>query len=105
MAYGVIDIQYGGARSTKVVGKEEFYSAQSVPAMAKVDLYINMEYYSNLNDELEDVDKKLKDVQAAYDVVYAQLKEQRNELIRVKREYQVLSERLDRANKIIDWML
>jgi len=48
MAYGVINIKYGGAEFTKFVEKEEFYAPQSVPSGAQVDLYINLKYYSNL---------------------------------------------------------
>lgn len=95
MAYGVINIKYGGAESTKFVKKEEFYAPQSVPSGAQVDLYINLEYYSNLKEDLEeatcDLIRRLQNTQVENDKLREQIQE--------------LQEQLERANRVIDYML
>ena len=95
MSYGVINIKYGGAESTKFVKKEEFYAPQSVPSGAQVDLYINLEYYSNLKEDLEeatcDLIRRLQNTQVENDKLREQIQE--------------LQEQLERANRVIDYML
>ena len=94
MAYGVINIKYGGAESTKLVEKEEFYAPQSVPSGAQVDLYINLEYYSNLKKDLEeatcDLIRHLQNTQVENDELREQIRE--------------LQKQLERANRVIDYM-
>ena len=95
MAYGVINIKYGGAESTKLVEKGEFYAPQSVPSGAQVDLYINLEYYSNLKEDLEeatcDLIRRLQNTQVENDKLREQIRK--------------LQEQLERANRVIDYML
>ena len=95
MAYGIINIKYGGAESTKFVEKEEFYAPQSVPSGAQVDLYINLEYYSNLKEDLEEATcnliRRLQNTQVENDKLREQIQE--------------LQEQLERANRVIDYML
>ena len=95
MAYGVINIKYGGAESTKFVERKEFYAPQSVPSGAQVDHYINLEYYSNLKEDLEeatcDLIRRLQNTQVENDKLREQIQE--------------LQEQLERANRVIDYML
>lgn len=105
MAYGVIDVQYGGVRSTKVVEKEEFYSPLCVPAMAEVKLYINMEEYRKLDAEMGCIEQRLRERRVTCNNAYKEMGELKDKLEGVMRECRELSERLERANRTIDWML
>lgn len=95
MAYGVINVKYGGAESTKFVERKEFYAPQSVPSGAQVDLYINLEYYSNLKEDLEeatcDLIRHLQNTQVENDKLREQIRK--------------LQEQLERANRVIDYMI
>lgn len=95
MAYGVINIKYGGAESTKFVERKEFYAPQSVPSGAQVDLYINLEYYSNLKEDLGeatcDLIRHLQNTQVEND--------------KLREQIQKLQEQLERANRVIDYMI
>ena len=105
MAYGVINIKYGGAESTKLVEKEEFYAPQSVPSGAQVDLYINLEYYSNLKKDLEEVTCNLRSVKDSYSNASKRLQNMRVENDKLREQIRELQEQLERANRVIDYML
>ncbi len=105
MAYGVINIKYGGAESTKLVEKEEFYAPQSVPSGAQVDRYINLEYYSNLKKDLEEVTCNLRSVKDSYSNASKRLQNMRVENDKLREQIRELQEQLERANRVIDYML
>lgn len=105
MAYGVINIKYGGAESTKLVEKEEFYAPQSVPSGAQVDLYINLEYYSNLKKDLDNTSHSLQISRDAYSNAFSRLQNMKAENNKLQEQIRELQEQLERANSVIDYML
>ncbi len=105
MSYGVINIKYGGAESTRFVEKEEFYTPQSVPSGAQVDLYINLEYYSNLKKDLDNTSHSLQINKDAYSNAFRRLQNMRVENDKLKSTIDDLRNQLDRANHVIDYML
>lgn len=105
MAYGVINIKYGGAESTKLVEKEEFYAPQSVPSGAQVDLYINLEYYSNLKEDLDNTSHSLQISRDAYSNAFRRLQNMKAENNKLQEQIRELQEQLERANRVIDYML
>ena len=105
MAYGVINIKYGGAESTKLVEKEEFYAPQSVPSGAQVDLYINLEYYSNLKKDLDNTSHSLQISRDAYSNAFRRLQNMKAENDELREQMRELQEQLERANRVIDYML
>lgn len=105
MAYGVINIKYGGAESTKFVEKEEFYAPQSVPSGAQVDLYINLEYYSNLKEDLEEATRDLRSVKDSYSDAFRCLQNTQIKNDKLREQIYELEEQLERANRVIDYML
>lgn len=105
MSYGVINIKYGGAESTRFVEKEEFYTPQSVPSGAQVDLYINLEYYSNLMKDLEEATRDLRSAKDSYNGVSRRLQNMQVENDKLKSTIDDLRSQLDRANNVIDYML
>lgn len=105
MAYGVINIKYGGAESTKLVEKEEFYAPQSVPSGAQVDLYINLEYYSNLKEDLDSTSHSLQISRDAYSNAFRRLQNMKAENDKLREQIRELQEQLERANRVIDYML
>lgn len=105
MAYGVINIKYGGAESTKLVEKEEFYAPQSVPSGAQVDRYINLEYYSNLKEDLDNTSRSLQSSRDAYSNAFRRLQNMRVENDKLREQIRELQEQLERANRVIDYML
>lgn len=105
MAYGVINIKYGGAESTKLVEKEEFYAPQSVPSGARVDLYINLEYYSNLKKDLDNTSHSLQISRDAYSNAFSRLQNMKVENNKLQEQIRELQEQLERANSVIDYML
>jgi septal ring factor EnvC (AmiA/AmiB activator) len=105
MAYGVINIKYGGAESTKLVEKEEFYAPQSVPSGAQVDLYINLEYYSNLRKDLDNTSRSLQISRDAYSNAFRRLQNMKAENDELREQIRELQEQLERANRVIDYML
>ena len=105
MSYGVINIKYGGAESTRFVEKEEFYTPQSVPSGAQVDHYINVEYYENLKKDLEEVNRNLTSARDSYNNTFMCLQNMRVENDKLKLTIDDLRSQLDRANNVIDYML
>ena len=105
MAYGVINIKYGGAESTKLVEKEEFYAPQSVPSGAQVDRYINLEYYSNLKEDLDNTSRSLQSSRDAYSNAFRRLQNMKAENDELQEQMRELQEQLERANRVIDYML
>ena len=105
MAYGVINIKYGGAESTKLVEKEEFYAPQSVPSGAQVDRYINLEYYSNLKEDLDSTSHSLQISRDAYSDASSCLQNMQVENDELREQIRELQEQLERANRVIDYML
>ena len=105
MAYGVINIKYGGAESTKLVEKEEFYAPQSVPSGAQVDRYINLEYYSNLKEDLDNTSRSLQSSRDAYSNAFSRLQNMKAENDKLREQMRELQEQLERANRVIDYML
>ena len=105
MSYGVVNIKYGGAESTRFVEKEEFYTPQSVPSGAQVDLYINLEYYSNLKKDLDNTSHSLQISRDAYSNAFRRLQNMRVENDKLKSTIDDLRSQLDRANNVIDYML
>lgn len=105
MAYGVINIKYGGAESTKLVEKEEFYAPQSVPSGAQVDYYINLEYYSNLKEDLEEATCNLRSAKDSYSGASRRLQNAQVENDKLREQIRELQEQLERMNRIIDYML
>jgi len=105
MAYGVINIKYGGAESTKFVEREEFYTPQSVPSGAQVDYYINLEYYSNLKEDLEEVTCDLRSAKDSYSVASRRLQNTQVENDKLREQIRELQKQLERANRVIDYML
>jgi len=105
MAYGVINIKYGGAESTKLVEKEEFYAPQSVPSGAQVDRYINLEYYSNLKEDLDNTSHSLQISRDAYSNAFRRLQNMKAENDELREQIRELQEQLERANRVIDYML
>ena len=105
MAYGVINIKYGGAESTRFVEREEFYAPQSVPSGAQVDHYINLEYYSNLMKDLEEATCDLRSARDSYNNTFMSLQNMRVENDKLKSTIDDLRNQLDRANNVIDYML
>lgn len=105
MAYGVINIKYGGAESTKLVEKEEFYAPQSVPSGAQVDRYINLEYYSNLKEDLDNTSRSLQSSRDAYSNAFRRLQNMKAENNKLQEQIRELQEQLERANRVIDYML
>lgn len=105
MAYGVINIKYGGAESTKFVERREFYATQSVPSGAQVDRYINLEYYSNLMEDLEKATRDLTSARDSYNNTFMCLQNMRVENDKLKSIIDDLRDQLDRANNVIDYML
>jgi len=105
MAYGVINIKYGGAESTKLVEKEEFYAPQSVPSGAQVDRYINLEYYSNLKKDLDNTSRSLQSSRDAYSNAFRRLQNMKAENDELREQMRELQEQLERANRVIDYML
>lgn len=105
MAYGVINIKYGGAESTKLVEKEEFYAPQSVPSGARVDRYINLEYYSNLKEDLDNTSHSLQISRDAYSNASSCLQNMKAENDELREQIRELQEQLERANRVIDYML
>ncbi len=105
MAYGVINIKYGGAESTRFVEKEEFYAPQSVPSGAQVDHYINLEYYSNLMEDLEEATRDLRSAKNSYSNMFRRLQNMQVENDKLKSTINDLRDQLDRANNVIDYML
>jgi len=105
MAYGVINIKYGGAESTKFVERKEFYAPQSVPSGAQVDLYINLEYYSNLMEDLEEATCNLRSAKDSHSGAIRRLQNAQVENDKLREQIQELQEQLERANRVIDYML
>jgi septal ring factor EnvC (AmiA/AmiB activator) len=105
MAYGVINIKYGGAESTKLVEREEFYAPQSVPSGAQVDRYINLEYYSNLKEDLDNTSHSLQISRDAYSNAFRRLQNMKAENDKLREQIRELQEQLERANRVIDYML
>jgi septal ring factor EnvC (AmiA/AmiB activator) len=105
MAYGVINIKYGGAESTKFVERNEFYAPQSVPSGAQVDHYINLEYYSNLEEDLEEVTCNLRSAKDSYSGASRRLQNTQVENDKLREQIRELQEQLERANRVIDYML
>lgn len=105
MAYGVINIKYGGAESTKFVERKEFYAPQSVPSGAQVDRYINLEYYSNLKEDLEEVTCNLRSAKDSYSGAFKHLQNTQVENDKLREQIRELQEQLERANRVIDYML
>ena len=105
MAYGIINIKYGGAESTKFVEKEEFYTPQSVPSGAQVDLYINLEYCSNLKECLENTSHSLQSSKDSYSNAFRRLQNMQVENDKLREQIRELQEQLERANRVIDYML
>lgn len=105
MAYGVINIKYGGAESTKLVEREEFYAPQSVPSGAQVDRYINLEYYSNLKEDLDNTSRSLQSSRDAYSNAFRRLQNMKAENDELREQMRELQEQLERANRVIDYML
>jgi len=105
MAYGVINIKYGGAESTKFVERKEFYAPQSVPSGAQVDLYINLEYYSNLMEDLEEATCNLRSAKDSYSGAIRRLQNAQVENDKLREQIRELQEQLERANRVIDYML
>lgn len=97
MSYGVINVKYGGAESTKFVEKEEFYAPQSVPSGAQVDLYINLEYYSNLKEDLDNTTHSLQSSKDSYSGAFRRLQNMQEENDNLREHVQELQERLERA--------
>ena len=105
MSYGVINIKYGGAESTKFIEKEEFYTPQSVPSGAQVNYYINVEYYENLKKDLEEANHNLTSARDSYNNAFMCLQNMRVENDKLKSTIDDLRNQLDRANNVIDYML
>lgn len=105
MAYGVINIKYGGAESTKFVERKEFYAPQSVPSGAQVDRYINLEYYSNLKEDLEEATRDLRSAKDSYSGASRRLQNTQVENDKLREQIRELQEQLERANRVIDYML
>lgn len=105
MSYGIINIKYGGAESTKFVEKEEFYTPQSVPSGAQVDLYINLEYYSNLKEDLDNTSRSLQINKDAYSNAFRRLQNMKVENDKLREQMRELQEQSERANRVIDYML
>jgi septal ring factor EnvC (AmiA/AmiB activator) len=105
MAYGVINIKYGGAESTRFVEKEEFYAPQSVPSGAQVDHYINLEYYSNLKEDLEEATRDLRSAKDSHSNMFRRLQNMQVENDKLREQIQDLQEQLERTNRVIDYML
>lgn len=97
MSYGIINIKYGGAESTKFVEKDEFYSAQSVPSGASVDLYINMEYYSMVKKDLDNTSHSLQSSKDSCNNAFKRLQNMQEENDNLREHVQELQERLERA--------
>lgn len=105
MSYGIINIKYGGAESTKFVEKGEFYSAQSVPSGAQVVRYINVKYYEDLKEDLEEVNYNLMNVRDSYNHAFKCLQNKRVENDKLRSMIDDLRDQLNRANNVIDYML
>lgn len=105
MAYGVINIKYGGAESTRFVEKEEFYAPQSVPSGAQVDHYINLEYYSNLKEDLEEATRDLGSAKDSHSNMFRRLQNMQVENDKLREQIQDLQEQLERTSRVIDYML
>lgn len=105
MSYGIINIKYGGAESTKFVERKEFYAPQSVPSGAQVDHYINLEYYYNLMEDLEEATRDLTSARDSYNNAFMSLQHMRVENDKLKSTIDELRSQLDRANNVIDYML
>lgn len=105
MAYGVINIKYGGAESTRFVERKEFYTPLSVPSGAQVDLYINLEYYSNLKEDLEEATRDLRSAKDSYSVASRRLQNMQVKNDKLKSTIDDLRDQLDRANNVIDYIL
>ena len=105
MSYGIINIKYGGAESTKFVERKEFYAPQSVPSGAQVDHYINLEYYYNLMEDLEEATRDLTSARDSYNNALMCLQNMRVENDKLKSTIDELRSQLDRANNVIDYML
>lgn len=105
MSYGIINIKYGGAESTRFVERKEFYTPLSVPSGAQVDHYINLEYYSNLMEDLEEATRDLRSVKDSYSGASRRLQNMQVENDKLKSTIDDLRDQLDRANNVIDYML
>lgn len=105
MAYGVINIKYGGAESTKFVERKEFYAPQSVPSGAQVDHYINLEYYSNLKEDLEEATRDLRSAKDSHSNMFRRLQNMQVENDKLREQIQDLQEQLERTSRVIDYML
>jgi len=105
MSYGIINIKYGGAESTRFVEREEFYAPQSVPSGAQIDHYINVEYYENLKKDLEEVNHNLTSARDSYNKAVMCFQNMRVENDKLKSTINDLRNQLDRANHVIDYML
>ena len=105
MAYGVINIKYGGAESTRFVERKEFYAPQSVPSGAQVDHYINLEYYSNLEEVLDNTSHLLQSCKDACSCASKRLQNMQVENDKLREQIRELQEQLERANRVIDYML
>ena len=105
MSYGIINIKYGGAESTKFVERKEFYAPQSVPSGAQVDLYINLEYYSNLKEDLDNTSHSLQISRDAYSNAFKRLQNTQVENDKLREQIRELQEQLERANRVIDYIL
>ena len=105
MAYGVINIKYGGAESTRFVERKEFYAPQSVPSGAQVDRYINLEYYSNLKEDLEEATRDLRSAKDSHSNMFRRLQNMKAENDELREQMRELQEQLERANRVIDYIL
>ncbi len=105
MSYGVINIKYGGAESTRFVEKGEFYTPQSVPSGAQVEHYINLEYYSNLMKDLEEATRDLRSAKDSHSNTFRHLQNMQVENDKLREQMRELQEQLERANRVIDYIL
>ena len=105
MAYGVINIKYGGAESTKLVEKEEFYAPQSVPSGAQVYLYINLEHYATLKEDLDNATHELRSAKESYSNEFKRMLNMQKENDCLRKQNSDLKIQLERANRVIDYML
>lgn len=105
MAYGIINIRYGGAQSTKFVDESELYDVQNVPAGAQIDLYINMEEYGKLRDKLSEYEKIIQSSKDSYSNAVKRMQTMQNDIDKMASINRNLSTQLERANRIIDYMI
>lgn len=103
--YGVIRVRYGGAETTKLVSKEEFYSPLSVPAGAVVDSYIHMDLYNELMHDRNECKARSQEMSDDVNKMRHHMQAMQKENDKLREHVQELQERLERANRVIDYML